>query len=308
MESLMQRIIRSNKTYVFGPDERPVARLLPGEQAVFETWDALGGRVTNQAEALTTILPPEQLNPATGPVYIEGAEPGDAVAVNVLDIKLGGRGLSRIRPGSGVIIRELQPPVARLIPVHDGLIHFCDSLSFPVRPMVGVIGVSPREPVHTYYPGSHGGNLDINELGIGATVYLPVRVPGALLAIGDIHAHMGDGELTGGGIDITAEVTVSTRLIKQAGLPRPLIETELAWSACANAPALADAVRQATSDMVSLLARRLLMSREEAFILVGCAGDARIGQAAELGMDATAYIRVPKTILPHAFDSRASRS
>jgi amidase len=201
-----------------------------------------------------------------------------------------------------VIFDELQPPVANLTPIRDGVVHFNERITFPARPMVGVIGVAPAgEPVHTFYPGPHGGNLDINELGIGATIYLPVAAPGALLAIGDVHASMGDGELNGGGLDIDAEVTVETALHSNLGWTRPVIETVDAWSVCANGPDLAAAIRQATSAMVTLLARRLEMSREEAFILVGAAGDARIGQAAGLDLDVTAYLRISKTILPAAY-------
>jgi amidase len=164
--------------------------------------------------------------------------------------------------------------------------------------MVGVIGVAPAgEPQHTFYPGPHGGNLDINAVRTGSTVYLPVFVEGGLLCLGDIHAGMGDGELNGGGIDITADVTVTVRVIRNLGWERPVIETDDAWCTCASASTLADAIRQATLDMTDLIARCLNMSREEAFILIGAAGDARIGQAAELGMDMTAYIQVSKEIL-----------
>ena len=192
--------------------------------------------------------------------------------------------------------------MANLTPIRDGMVHFNERIAFPARPMVGVLGVAPvGDPVHTFYPGPHGGNLDINELGIGATIYLPIAAPGALLAIGDVHASMGDGELNGGGLDIDAEVMVETRLHSHIGWAWPVIETAHAWSTCANGPTLAAAIRRATSDMVTLLARQLKMSREEAFILVGAAGDARIGQAAGLDMDVTAYLRISKSILPVAF-------
>jgi len=296
------RLTRDQTTCLFDPAATPVAEAYPGDAIVFETWDALGGRVQTIEDALTLVLPPEQLNPATGPVRIVGAQPGDTLAVTVERIELGARGQIRIRSGSGVLISELRPPRANLVPVVDGVVHFNQDIRFPARPMVGVLGVAPAgEAIATFYPGAHGGNLDINDLAPEATIYLPVAVPGALLAVGDVHAHMGDGELTGGGIDIPAEVTVRTRLIKGRGLPRPLIETDTAWSTCAFAPTLSEAVRNATRDMVDLLASRLGLSREEAFQLVGAAGDARIGQAAELGMDATAYVRVSKEVLPEAW-------
>jgi amidase len=294
----MQRIGRKHITYVFGADQQPVADIVPGEVVTFETLDSVGGRIRTHADALRVSLPPTEANPATGPVRVVGARPGDTLGVTILGIKLGETGYGRVKRG-GVIFDELQPPVANLTPVRDGIVHFNERVQFPARPMVGVLGVAPAGgPVHTFYPGPHGGNLDINEAGIGATVYLPIAVPGALLAIGDVHASMGDGELTGGGLDIDAEVTVRTGVHPGVGWEWPVIETPDAWCTCANGPALADAIRQATSDMTTLLAQRLHMSREEAFILIGAAGHARIGQAAGLDMDVTAYVRVSKQILP----------
>lgn len=297
----MRRITREHLTYVFGPDERPVADVSPGETVLFETLDALGGRIHTLEDALTVVLPHEIANPATGPVRIIGAQPGDTLAVTIRDIRLGAFGYGRTRAGAGVIADELNPPRANLTPVRDGMIQFNDRIRFAAKPMVGVAGVAPLQPVQTFYPGRHGGNMDINALMVGATVYLPVAVPGALFAIGDVHARMGDGELTGGGLDIDAEVTVEFQLYSDLHWPGPVIETEDAWCTCANAPTLAEAIRQATSDMTTLLANALGISREEAFILIGAAGDARIGQAAALDMDTTAYLQMSKEILPRAF-------
>ena len=297
----MKKISREHITYLFGRDQQPVADIYSGEAVAFETLDALGGRVKTHADALSVSIPPTQGNPATGPVRVVGAEPGDTLGVTILDIKLGDFGYGRVK-GGGVIIDELRPPVANLTPVRDGIVHFNDRIRFRARPMVGVAGVAPSgEPVHTFYPGPHGGNLDINELAVGSTLYLPVAAPGALLAIGDVHASMGDGELNGGGLDIDAEVTVQVSIHQRLGWRWPVIETPDAWCTCASAPTLAEAIRQATSDMTTLLARQLGMSREEAFILIGAAGHARIGQAAALPMDVTAYLRISKEIMPAAF-------
>ena len=294
----MRRISREHIIYVFGADQQPVADIAPGEVVTFETLDSVGGRIRTHADALRVSLPPAEANPATGPVRVVGAQPGDTLGVTIVGLKLGECGYGRVKRG-GVIFDELQPPAANLTPVRDGIVYFNERIQFPAHPMVGVVGVAPASgPVHTFYPGPHGGNLDINEVGIGATIYLPVTVPGALLAIGDVHASMGDGELNGGGLDIDAEVTVRASVHRGLDWERPVIETPDAWCTCANGPTLAGAIRQATSDMTTLLAQRLEMSREEAFILIGAAGHARIGQAAGLDMDVTAYLRVSKEILP----------
>ena len=231
----------------------------------------------------------------TGPIYVRSARPGDSLVVEILNISLGPYGYSRIRPGGGVIIDELKPPVARIFSISEGRALFSSSIGIPIRPMIGTIGTAPAGTgVATYYPGPHGGNLDVNDVAVGARIYLPVNVDGALLALGDVHASMGDGELTGGGIDAGAEVTVRVDIFPGRRWARPWIETPTGWVTCANAPDLAGAIRLATSDMATLLAEKLSISREEAFILIGACGDARPGQAAELGIDATARVGVPR--------------
>lgn len=291
----MKRITRDRTTYVMSRDSAPVLEIEPGEAVVFETLDASGGRIRTIQDGVTFFPLPSETNPVTGPVYVRRARPGDSLAVEILDIRLGTYGYSRIKPGAGVIIDELTPPVARIFRIEGDSAIFSAKVRVPLRPMIGTIGTAPEGPgIASYYPGPHGGNLDINDVAVGATIYLPVNVEGALLALGDVHASMGDGELTGGGIDAGAEVTVRVNVLEGMGWARPWIETPTSWVTCANAPTLANAIRLATSDMATLLAEKLSISREEAFILIGTCGDARPGQAAELGMDATARVGAPR--------------
>ncbi len=291
----MKRVTRDHTTYVLSRDTVPVIEVDPGEEVIFETLDASGGRIRTPQDGVTIYPSPEETNPATGPVYVRGAHPGDSLAVQILGIRLGPYGYSRIKPGSGVIIDELRPPVACIFPIEGDSAVFSPRIRVPLRPMIGTIGTAPEGPgVPTFYPGHHGGNLDINDVTAGATIYLPVHVEGALLALGDVHASMGDGELTGGGIDAGAEVTVRLDVLEGRSRPRPWIETPTSWITCANASSLAGAIRLATSDMATLLAEKLSISREEAFILIGACGDARPGQAAGLEIDATARVGVPR--------------
>jgi amidase len=302
----MQRISRADTTCRFGPDQPPMARATPGERLILETQDAQAGTVRTQADALNIVLPIDRANPVTGPVYVIGAQPGDTLAVRILEIRLGPQGLCRVRPGRGVLGDKVRAPAANLIPIQNDCVVFSDRIRFPIRPMVGTIGTAPAgRSVASYHPGPHGGNLDMNAAAEGATVYLPVAVPGALFALGDVHASMGDGELTGGGIDITADVVVQLDLYHDLGWNHPVIETARTWCTCASAPTLAGAIRLATDDMVSLLSARLGMTYEESFILIGAAGDVRLGQAARVGVDMTAYLGISKAILPSAFPHRS---
>lgn len=298
----MIRIARQFTTCLFAPDQPPVAEVAPGQQIIFETQDAQAGRVKTMADALTVILPVAEANPVTGPLYVHGAQPGDTLAVHIVDIRVGEIGLCRVRAGRGVLGDQIHRAAAKLLPVRNGMVYFTEHISLAARPMIGTVGTAPAHAaVPSYCPGLHGGNLDLNVIGAGATVYLPVAVEGALLAMGDVHASMGDGELTGGGIDIPAEVTVQVEVYEGLGWRRPVVETDEQWYTCANAPTLDEAIRLAAWDMTALLSKKLGLTFEESLILIGAAGDVRIGQAAHVGIDMTVCLGIAKTILPAAF-------
>ncbi len=184
----MIRISREHIVYSLDKAHPRVATIDPGTEACFETWDARTGTVQSERDRFT--MPhPKGPNPATGPVAIREAEPGDALVVEILDIKLASRGFTGIRPELGLLGHLIGDYRTKMLDVVDGMIVFNNQLRFPVRPMVGIIGTAPTgEGVGTPHPGPHGGNMDHNDVRVGARVHLPVFVPGGLLAIGDIHA------------------------------------------------------------------------------------------------------------------------
>jgi len=173
-----------------------------------------------------------------------------------------------------------------------------ERIRMALRPMVGVVGTAPADGViYTAEPGPQGSNIDINAITVGARVHLPVHVPGALLAIGDVHASMGDGEVSGTGVEIAGEVTVRVNLIPGAAPARPWIETAESWITTGSGPTLEDAVEMAVEELTRLLMLRFQLSRTEAFLLVSAQGDVRIGQCARIrGLDATAYAVFPKGV------------
>jgi amidase len=175
---------------------------------------------------------------------------------------------------------------------------FGEKLRFPARPMVGVIGTAPADgTVYTAHPGPQGSNMDFNAVSVGSTIYLPVHVPGALLGIGDVHAAMGDGEVSGTGVEIAGEVTVRVELQKGAAPSRPWMETADAWVTTGQGPTLEAAVEQAVEGLTALLMDRFALDRTDAFLLVSARGDIRIGQCARIaGCDATAYAVFPKRV------------
>src|SRR5215207_7864033 len=296
----MLRIPRDQLTYEFSATTTPVASVAPGDIFIVETHDTSTGRV-HRAEDMPEFLrvrDPLKVNPAAGPVFIEGAAPGDDLIVEILDIQLQPYGFVRVLAGAGVLQEGIEQDGMLMARVEGDHVVLGGRIRMPTRPMVGVIGTAPPEGVvYTAAPGPQGSNIDINAVTIGARVHLPVHVEGALLAIGDVHASMGDGEVSGTGIEIAGEVTVRVDLVPGAAPARPWIETAEAWITTGSGSALEDAVEMAVDELARLLMTRFGVSRTEAFLLVSARGDVRIGQCARIrGLDATAYAVFPKVV------------
>ena len=275
----MHIITRDRIVYSFSRDHRPVGEVDPGDKIRFETYDARTGTILSENDLLEEPHP-IGLNPATGPLFVRGAEPGDTLCVEIQDIQLASQGFIGIKTGTGNLGHLAEHYVTKIIRIEGEMAHFDDRIRFPIRPMVGVIGTAPTtEVVPTLYPGPHGGNMDHQDVTVGSRVYLPVFVEGALFGLGDVHAAMGDGEISMLGIEICAEVTVGIELIKGEPIARPWIETADAWITTGDAPKLVDAITIACEEMASLLQRKLDVSFEEAYLLMSATGDVRIGQA-----------------------------
>ena len=294
----MIRILRDQLTYAFAPDVTPVATVTSGERIVFETYDTSTGRLNAPGDLaeFIRVRDPKKVNPAAGPVYVDGAEPGDELIVEIIDIQLASQGWVRVIPGAGVLQSGIDPHGIVVVQVDGHDLIYGDRIRFPARPMIGVIGTSPAAGVvYTAAPSPQGSNIDLNVITIGARVHLPVCVPGALLAIGDVHAAMGDGEISGTGVEINAEVTVRVDLVKGTGPSRLWIESGDNWISSGQGPTLEIAVEMAVEELCGMLTTRLGLNRTEAFLLISARGDVRVGQCARIpGLDATAYVSFPR--------------
>jgi len=294
----MHRIPRDHYTYHFAAYLKPVVEIAPGDRVVAETYDASTGRIRKSEDVFTyaKVRDPLKVNPAAGPIFLRGARPGDGLVVTIEDIKLTEPGYVRAAPGAGLLQEGRTEPKAIIVRIEGDHLVFGDRLRIPCRPMVGVIGTTPATGIiYTGHPGPLGSNLDINAVTMGSRVHLPVEVEGALLAIGDVHANMSDGEVSGTGVEINAEVTFTVDLEAGPVWPRVWIERPDAWVTTSYGPDLEGTVRSAVEDMVRMLEARLGLSREEAFLAFSAAGDARIGQCAFIpGIDLTAYATFPK--------------
>ncbi len=294
----MLRILRDQFTYEFSAATKPVARVAPGTRFVVETYDTSTGRIHRPEDVpdFVRVRDPRKVNPAAGPVFVEGTSPGDDLIVEILDIRLQQHGFVRVLAGAGVLQDGIEPDGVLMARVDGKHLVLGDRIRFPVRPMVGVIGTAPTDGViYTAEPGPLGSNIDVNAVTVGARVHLPVQVPGALLAIGDVHAAMGDGEVSGTGVEIGGAVTVQVDVEPGAAAARPWIETADDWITTGSGPSLEDAVEMAVDELTSLLMARFGLSRTDAFLLISARGDVRIGQCARIrGLSATAYAVFPK--------------
>jgi amidase len=289
----MLRIRREQLIYGFSAEVPPVATIEPGETVVFETYDASTGRIRRPEDlaAYLAVRDPHKVNPAAGPIAVRGAAPGDEVVVSIERIDLADQGYIRAAPGG--VAEGIPEPGAVIVPVVAGELHLPGGLRRPARPMVGVIGTAPATGVvYTAVPGPQGSNLDCTAIRVGARVHLPVQVPGAGLALGDVHAAMGDGEVSGTGVEINAEVTARIELRPGQAHPRPWIETPEAIISTGSAPTLEAAVRIAVDGLIGLLQERRPLSRTEAYMLISGYGDVHIGQSCG-GLDATVYASFP---------------
>ncbi len=280
----MQRITRDKLAVVFDRRIPPVATVKPGERFVIETEDARGG-LTRTPETTT----PEYLltlrrrgyygNPVTGPIYVESATPGDTLAVHIHEQECDTLGYSGTWPWLFHLEDFIDKPSTVLYEIRDGYVNFNDQIRIPVRPMIGTIGTAPAvEAILSGGMGRHGGNLDVQEVCAGNTIYLPVNVPGALLALGDCHAIQSDGEMNE--VEMRSVITLSCDVVagRSPAMSWPRIVTPDSLVTVAVAAPLEQALRLALREMILWIEELTGMSKHDAFLLVGIAGHARPGQ------------------------------
>jgi len=290
------RIGRDEIVWAFGPDLEPVLEVEPGETVTFETNDCFTGQITSE-EDLVTGIDFDRVNSATGPVAVKGAEPGDSLVAEILDIRPVEIGFACLIPGFGQLIDKVESPVTRLFRVKDGWIEMNERVRFPARPMVGVVGVATDgETLGNGLAGRHGGNLDDHLHGKGARMYFPVRQPGGMFAVGDMHASMGDGEVCFTGVEIAGEVDIRFDLLKGKQGTWPVTELPDRWVPHSTADDYDEALRLVSEEAARFLVDEWGFSPEDAFIFLSVACDAGVAQACKPapGFGTIARFAIPK--------------
>lgn len=290
----MKRITTDHVTCTLSAQHPPVERAVSGETVVFQTMDCYGNQLRSEEITFSDILG-EFNNPATGPLYIEGALPGDILKVEILDIEVADQGVMSVRPKNGALGDVFQSIRTKIIPVKDNHAIFNDKISMPLHPMIGVIGTAPVEEMKTTVPHLHGGNMDCKRIVKGSTVYLPVFVEGALLSLGDLHGVMGDGEIVICALEMEGEVTLKVEVVKGRELPLPLVVDGDTVMAIASERTLDEAAISATKAMHGFLTKELGMDQFEAGMLLSLIGELRICQIVDPLM--TTRMELPVSVL-----------
>jgi acetamidase/formamidase len=279
---------------------QPALRMASGDRVRVETMVAGGLQRlrlagVSEAEIPDSLKAVERLvtergpgaHPMSGPIFIEGAEPGDTLEIRILAIEfLHPFGVNAFSPGGGVLPDDFPYAQVRLFRWRQGAdrVEFKPGVTLPLAPFFGSIGVAPPPLVgriSSRPPGWHGGNLDNKDLVAGSVLYLPVHVSGALLSVGDGHALQGDGEVTGTALETSLRGTFEVRLRKGKRLRWPRAETPTHYIAMGLHEDLDEATRLATREMVDFLAAEKGMPRDEAYMLCSLAADLHVTQAVD---------------------------
>ena len=280
--------------YDFNALHTPIAYVESGDTVEIETFDCFQNQVKDEATEITGI-DWDKINPATGPIYVNGAMPGDILKVKIEKIELDPQGVMVVGPGLGVLGDSFTEMEKKLLPITEDYVLFND-IHLPINKMIGVIGVAPvGEGINCGTPGKHGGNMDNKMVTEGATLYFPVFTEGALFGLGDMHAAMGDGEISVSGIEVSGKATVTLEVIKGATIEHPMLENDTDITQIVSAETLDEAAKLATQLMTKRIAEKSSLSLAEVTMLMSAVGQVQVCQIVDPLM--TARFSVPKWLL-----------
>lgn len=297
----MKRFSRERKITSFSRLNQPAYFAELGEVVEVEVNDCYDGQVKS-SETHRADIDMSRLNPATGPIYINGIEKGDTLCVEVMGIETGDFGIMMVAPGLGPLGELVSASSTKILSIQESHIEFNENLKLPLKAMIGVAGVAPEDgEILTAIPGEHGGNLDTNDIKIGNKLYLPVFTDGALAGFGDLHAAMGDGELSGTGIETSGVIKVQFTKAPIA-LENPMVEDENSLFFIASAKSYESAIHTALLQTAKKIESWLDLSFEDSYRLLSAVCDLKFSQI--VNQLVTVRVAVPKSLFPPAFEWR----
>lgn len=282
-------VLTNDQTHTkFSRAIEPAIRVPSGSVIEAFTHEATGGQVTPTStvdEAAS--IDWDRIHTLTGPVYVEGAEPGDVLAVRLLELEPADWGWMEIHPDFGFLTGEFDKPVLQTfaLDTEKNEVEFADGIRIPLKPFAGVMGVAPDtdEMLNTIPPRANGGNLDDPNLVAGTTVYFPVFVAGALFSIGDTHAVQGHGEVSGTAMETPMRIVYEISVIKGGrSIAEPQYETDEYYATTGFATTIDEAAKKATRYMIDYLVETRGLSREQAYMLCSLAGDLKVAETVDV--------------------------
>jgi amidase len=300
MRHELTKEIQGEYSYGIGPHKEPVLRIEPGDTVAVHTVDAFEGKITSEDIKPSSIATLPFVNPLCGPIWVDDAKPGDVLAVDVLSIQPVGpqpRGTTCLQKYFGLLsptassLSEPFPEIVRRVDVTNEGIVWSEKIVFPYEPFIGTIGTAPRvATINSLTPDNHGGNMDLPDVTIGSTIYLPVRAEGGLLYLGDIHACQGDGELCGVAIEMASLTEIKIDLIKDWSLAWPRLEDEDRIMSIGSSKPLEDAVKIAYNDLVHWMVDSYGFDKWDAYFILTQVGRVRVANVVDPLYTAGAWI------------------
>lgn len=275
--------------YTIGPYSEPVMHIKPGDRVVVDTRDAFEGKIQTEQDLPSKVLTLPFVNPQNGPIMIDGAQPGDVVAVYIESMAPRGpnpRGTCCMIPDFGALsgtaftalLNESLPEKVRKVDVDENGVYWSKRVTLPYKPHIGTLSCSPEiDSINSLTPDQHGGNMDLPDMGPGSITYLPVRSVGGRLFIGDAHACQGDGEVCGTAVEYASVTTIQVDLIKGWNLQWPRLETAEMIMAIGSARPLEDATRIAYKELILWMEREYGYERWDAYMMLSQCGKVRLG-------------------------------
>jgi amidase len=276
----MEEIKSDNHFFSFSANNVPALKVRSGSVVKIETMDCFSNQIQEPSD-LSDKLDWSKINPATGPIFVEEAEVGDTLKVDILDISVANKGVMVAGEKEGVLGHLLKGLKAKVIPIEKDVAIFDSKVKIPLNKMIGVIGVAPdieSGEISCGTPGSHGGNMDNLMITIGSTLYLPVFTKGALFGVGDLHAAMGDGEIGVTGIEVAGNVKLRLEVVKNLKIKEPILTNDEYLTTISSRKTLDDAIESATENMALLLKERIPLNLHEIAMLLSATGQAQICQ------------------------------
>lgn len=281
--------------YAFDKTLEPAMVVPSGTTVRVRTKDCFGNQIQKPEDELDGI-DWDHTNPATGPIFVEGAVPGGALKVSVGAIEFDNKSVSCTGENEGVCGDRFNAWSTQVCEIDGDELVWDERLRIPLRPMIGVIGVAPEgDPINCGTPGSHGGNMDNTAITAGATLYFPVFADGALFGCGDMHAVMGDGEISVSGAEAAGWATVTLTAMPELKLVDPLIENATHFGVIASAETLDAAADRAVHEMLDLICDRTAEDPDMVVMLLSLVGDVQVCQMVD--PEKTIRFMVPKYVL-----------